>query len=131
MALQFQEALRNARLDLIESDIGVSPLLKVFTGTPPAATTDADTGTQLANMTLPSDWMGAAAAGAKAKAGTWQDLSGDAAGTPGYFRIYTSGGTCKIQGTCGVGSGDLSFDATISLGGSVTINTFTLTEGNA
>lgn len=131
MALQFQTALRNTLLDAIETDIGTAPLLKVFTGSAPAATSDADSGTQLANMTLPSDWLAGASGGTKAKSGTWTDSSGDASGTPGHFRIYTSAATCKIQGTAAVGSGDLNFDTTVSLGGAVTVSTFTLTAGNA
>lgn len=132
--LEFDPSLCNAIMDLIESNIGTSPLLKVFTGSVEATLATADSGTLLASMTLPSDWLTASSAGVKSKSGTWQDSSGDASGTPGHFRIYTSGGTAKIQGTCGVTSlsttGDLQFDATISLNGSVTINTFTLTFGN-
>jgi hypothetical protein len=131
MALKFQTALRNALLDTIETDIGTSPILESFTGSEPAATTDADSGTKLYSITCPSDWAAAASGGSKAKSGTWQDASADASGTPGYFRLKTSGGTVKIQGSAGVSSGDLSHDATVSLGGTVTVSTFTLTAGNS
>jgi hypothetical protein len=131
MALQFAATLRNALLDQIETTIGTSPVLDTRTGSKPAATTDADTGTLLASVTCPSDWAAAAASGSKAKSGTWQDTSADASGTPGHFRLKTSGGTVMIQGDAGVGSGDLSFDAAISLGGTVTISTFTLVAGNS
>jgi hypothetical protein len=130
MALEFAPLLSAAILDAFESHIGTSPLLKVFTGSPPATVGDADSGTLLASMTLPSDWMAAASGNSKAKSGTWSDSLADAAGTPGYVRIYTSGSVAKFQCTAGVGSGDLSFDATIALGGVVTITTFTLTGGN-
>jgi hypothetical protein len=84
-------------------------------------------------MTLPSDWMANASGGSKAKSGTWQDTSADATGTAGHFRIYDSGGTtCHIQGTCGIGTGDLQLDNTsIATGQQVTITAFTLTDGNA
>jgi hypothetical protein len=131
MALEFASALRDAMLDAIESHISTSPIFQVRTGSPPADLGTADSGTLLADMTLPSDWMAAASGGAKAKTGTWQDAAADASGTPGHFRIKTSGGTAKIQGTAGVGSGDLSFDAAITIGGTVTITTFTLTAGNS
>jgi hypothetical protein len=124
MALQFSTTLRNAALDQLETTIGTSPLLRIYTGTVPGIA-NAVTGTLLADITCPSDWAAAAASGSKAKSGTWQDTSADASGTPGYFRLSTSGGTAMIEGTCGVSSGDLSFDATISLGGTVTISTFT------
>src|SRR5438309_2349788 len=100
MAIQLAVSTRNARLDAIETDIGVSPILKLRTGAPPANCAAADSGTVCATMTLPSDFMANAAAGAKAMSGTWQDTAADAAGTVAHFRIYDSGGTtCKLQGT--------------------------------
>ena len=86
MALQLSVTVRNARLDAIETAIGVSPILKIRTGTAPANCAAADTGTVLATLTLPSDWMAAASAGAKAKSGTWQDSSADATGTAAESR---------------------------------------------
>jgi hypothetical protein len=102
MGYQLSTSVRNARLDTVESTIGTSAQLKVRTGAPPANCAAADTGTVLATMTLPSDWMAAAAAGSKALSGTWQDASADATGTAGHFRIYDSAGTtCHVQGTAG------------------------------
>lgn len=133
MAIQLSVSVRNARLDAIETAIGVSAVLKIRTGAAPADCATADSGTVLATLNLPSDWMAAAASGSKAKAGTWQDTSADAAGTAAHFRIYASDGTtCHIQGTVGQGSGDLSLDNTnLAAGQAVTINSFTLTDGNA
>ena len=130
MSLQFETSLRNAVLDAIESDVGTAPVLEVRTGAAPGVGAAAS-GTLLASITCPSDWMAAASSGSKAKSGTWQDASADASGTPGHFRLKTSGGTAKIEGSAGVGSGDLSFDTTVSLGGTVTISTFTLSAGNS
>jgi hypothetical protein len=102
MGYQLSTSVRNARLDTVESTIGTSAQLKVRTGAPPANCAAADTGTVLASMTLPADWMAAAAAGSKALSGTWQDASADATGTAGHFRIYDSAGTtCHVQGTAG------------------------------
>jgi hypothetical protein len=132
MALQFAVSTRNARLDAIETDLGTDPILEIRTGAAPADCAAADSGTLLASMTLPSDWMAAAASGAKAKSGTWQDLSANAAGTAAHFRIKTSGSVCKMQGTVGQGSGDLQLDNTnIASGQTVTITGFTITDGNA
>lgn len=133
MALQLSVTARNARLDAIETDTGVSAILKIRTGAAPADCGTADAGTVLATLTLPSDWMAAAASGSKAKLGTWQDTVADATGTAAHFRIYKSDGTtCQIQGTVGQGTGDLSLDNTsIVAGQSVTITAFTLTDGNA
>ena len=133
MALQFSAAVRNARLDAIETTIGATAVLKIRSGSVPADCATADTGTVLATLTLPSDWMAAASGGSKAKSGTWQDTSADATGTAAHFRIYDSGGTvCGLQGTVGVGSGDLQVDSVSFIAGqSFSITGFTITDGNA
>lgn len=133
MALQLSVAARNGRLDAIETEAGTSAILKIRTGAQPADCAAADSGTVLATLNLPSDWMAAAAGGTKAKSGTWQDASADAAGTAAHFRLYKSDGvTCVLQGSVGQGSGDLSLDNTnIAVGQVVTVTAFTLTDGNA
>ena len=133
MALQFSVAVRNARLDAIETQIGTSAVLKIRTGAAPANCAAAATGTVLATMTLPSDWMAAAASGSKALSGTWQDASADAAGTAGHFRI-NAGATCHIQGTVTAtgGGGDMTLDnVSIAAAQQVTITAFTLTASGA
>lgn len=133
MALQLSTSVRNARLDAIESTISTSAILKIRSGSAPADCATADSGTVLATLSLPSDWMAAASSGSKAKSGTWQDTSADATGTAAHFRIYDSGGTvCGLQGTVGVGSGDLQVDSvSFTAGQSFSITGFTITDGNA
>lgn len=133
MAVQLSVAVRNARLDAIETTIGATAVLKIRSGSVPADCATADAGTVLATLTLPSDWMAAASSGSKAKSGTWQDTSADATGTAAHFRIYESTGTtCGLQGTVGVGSGDLQVDSTsFTSGQSFSITGFTITDGNA
>lgn len=135
MALQLSVAVRNARLDTIESTIGTAATLKIRTGAAPADCATADSGTVLATLNLPSDWMSAAASGSKAKLGTWQDTSADATGTAAHFRLYDSGGTvCGLQGTVTLtgGGGDLTVDSTsFTAGQSFTVTGFTLTDANS
>lgn len=135
MPINYSTAVRNAKLDAVETAIGTSPILRIRTGSKPATCASADTGTVLATINLPSDWMAAAASASKAKSGTWSDTSADATGTAGHFRIYDSGGsTCHIQGsvTATGGGGDMTLDTTsITSGGVVSISTFTLNAGNA
>jgi hypothetical protein len=135
MALQFSVLVRNARLDVIETQIGATAVMKIKSGAVPADCAAADSGTVLATLTLPADWMAAAASGSKAKAGTWNDTSADAAGTAGHFRIYASDGTtCGMQGTvtATAGGGDLTLDnVVIASAQVVTITGFTLTDANA
>ena len=135
MAVQLSVSVRNARLDAIETAIGTSAVLKIRTGAAPADVATADSGTVLASLTLPSDWLAAASSGSKAKSGTWQDTSADGTGTAAHFRIYASDGTtCHMQGsvTATGGGGDLQLDNTsIASGQSVTISSFSLTDANA
>lgn len=135
MAIQLSTAVRNARLDSIETTIGTAAVLKIRTGAAPADVATADSGTVLATLTLPSDWMAAASSGSKAKSGTWEDTSADDTGTAAHFRLYASDGTtAHMQGTVTVtsGGGDMEVDNTsFSAGQSFTVTTFTLTDGNA
>lgn len=102
MPTQLSTAVRNAQLDVVESTTGASAILEIRSGAPPANCAAADTGTLLASMTLPSDWMAAASGGSKALSGTWQDASANNAGTAGHYRIKDSTGTtCHAQGTAG------------------------------
>lgn len=133
MAVQLSTTVRNARLDSIETTIGTAPILRVLSGSMPANCAAAQTGTLIAEMTLPSDWMAAASSGSKAIAGTWQDLSCNNSGTVGYFRILDSTGTtCHLQGTAGTSGTDMIVSkASPTAGESFTVTSFTLTDGNA
>lgn len=133
MALQYSTAVRDAKLDAVETVIGTAPKLEIRTGAPPANCAAADTGTLLANLSLPSDWMNAASGGTKTMLGTWQDASADGTGTAGHFRVkITAGTTCHIQGTVGTSGADMIVDSvSFTSGQSFTINSFTLTAGNA
>ena len=133
MAFQFSTAARNAALDAIETTIGTAPTLEIRSGSVPANAAAADSGTVLATLVLPSDWLAAASNGSKALSGTWQDLSADAAGTAGHFRIKAAG-TTHIQGsiTATGGGGDMTLDNTsIASGQQVVITSFTISAGGA
>lgn len=134
MALQFSTTVRNARLDAIETAIGASAILKLRSGAAPANCGAADSGTVLATVNLPSDWMNAASGGQKTLLGTWQDASADANGTAAHFRVYDSGGTtCHMQGTVTAtgGGGDMTLDNVVLAVGQVfNVTSFTLTDGN-
>ena len=130
---KFSDAVRNARADATETAIGVSPTLELRTGAAPANCAAADTGTLVASMALPSDWMANASGGVKAKTGTWEDTAADATGVVGHYRIKKSG-TCHMQGSVSEagGGGEIILDNTdINVGQAVSITTFTITEGNA
>jgi len=73
MGVQLSVAIRNLRLDAIETGAGTDPKLFLKTGAQSAScaqsTTDghAANGTKVASLTLPSDWAAAASGGVKSK----------------------------------------------------------------
>jgi hypothetical protein len=132
MAMQFSVAARNGWLDAIEAELGSSPILKIWSGAQPANCAAADAGTALATLSLPADALANAASGVKAKSGTWSGTAA-ASGTAVHFRIYKSDGTtCVIQGSCGIGTGDMQIDNTsLAISQAFTVTAFQLTAGNA
>ena len=136
MTISYSTAVKNAKLDAVESTAGTAAILRVYNGTAPATAGTALSGnTLLAEGTLPSDWMAAASGGTKAKSGTWTltGQSGAGAGTAGtFFRLYDSGATtCHMQGTFGASGTDMTVDNnSIANAQSITVSTFTLTAGN-
>lgn len=134
MTVQIADALANAMLDAWETAIGITPILRIRTGAPPANVAAASSGTVLATINLPSDWMAAASARSKAMLGTWQDTSADAAGTAGHYEIVASNGTTRMeQGTVTAtgGGGDMTIDNTvIAAGQQITITAFTRSMPN-
>lgn len=132
MAVNLSVAVRNARLDVVESTMTGTCHLKIFSGAKPTATVDADPAGLLADIVLPADWMNAAANGQKTKLGTWEDLTADGTGIAASFRVYDGAGVCHMQGTVDQGAGDLSLDnKNLVTNQKVTITGFTWNEPNA
>lgn len=133
MAIQYGTAVRNARLDVIETTIGAAPLLRIYSGAKPSLPSDAATGTLLVEIALPPDWLASASGGSKSKSGTWSGAA-VAAGTAGHYRVLDSAGSvCGIQGsvTAPGGGGDMTIDSTAILqGGTVAVTSYSITGGN-
>ena len=117
MAMTHNVAFKNKLLDaMFNGAAGIdfnSGTLRIRSGAPPGAG-NAATGTVLATVTLPADAFAAAASGAIAKSGTWEDLSADATGAAGHFRLEDSTGTYLLEGTVTItgGGGDMTVDNT-------------------
>ncbi len=135
MAIQLSVAVRNARLEAIETTTGTGAIMRIRTGAQPATCATADSGTVLATLTLPTDWMSNASGGTKSLLGTWEDTAADATGTAAHYRIYDSAGTtCHLQGsvTATGGGGDITVDnVSFATGQQFTITAFSLTDANA
>lgn len=134
MAIQLSTTLRNNMVGQYETTIGATPKLQIRSGAQPATCATADSGTLLCELTLPSDWMGAASSGAIALAGSWTG-TGAAAGTAAHYRLKDSAGTtCHEQGsiTATGGGGDLTLDNTsIASSQAVSVTSWTRTQGGA
>jgi hypothetical protein len=133
MPLQKSVRVRNAELDAIEATVGASPSLELRTGTQPANCAAADTGSVLATIALPANWMADAVSGVKALAGSWAGTAG-ANGNVGHFRIKGTGGVCDLQGsvTATGGGGELELSSVAATtGGAIAITGWNLTAGNA
>jgi len=128
--LKYGLTVVNAKLDQIEVITGTLAKLNLFSGAIPANCSTAATGSLLAQLNLPSDWMNAAATGQKTLLGAWANASIGGTGTIGYFRIYDSANTvCTVQGDCTNtgGGGAMTLDNTVvNAGQSVTVTTFTV-----
>jgi hypothetical protein len=135
MAIQMSVALRNARLDAIETTLGTAAKIRIYSGAVPANCAAANSGTLLAEWTLASDWAPAASAGSKSMSGTPLATTGLAAGTAGHYRLTDNAGTTvHMQGTVTAtgGGGDLTVDNTsIAASQAVNITGWTFTEPGA
>lgn len=135
MTIQLSTAVRNARLDQIQTTIGTSAVVKIRTGSQPANCGAADSGTVLVSYTLASSWANSAAGGSKSFSGTPIASTAIATGTAGFYRLYASDGvTCHAQGSITVtgGGGDMTVDNTsINNNQTVNITGWTITDGNA
>lgn len=135
MPLQMSVALRDARLAEIEAAVGAGGTLEIRTGAAPANCAAADSGTVLATISLPADFLSAPSSGqVTIVGGPWQDASADADGVAGHFRIKTSGAVCVLQGAVSMsgGGGEIIVDNTnMATGQPFSITSFTITEGNA
>jgi hypothetical protein len=134
MAIQLGTTYRNAAADQFETSVGTAARLQIRTGAQPANCAAADSGTLLAELTLPSDWLAAASSGSKALSGSWTG-TGSNAGTAAHFRVKDSAGTvCHLQGsvTATGGGGDMTVqNLNIAAGQTITITSFSITASGA
>lgn len=136
MSLSYVTAVRNSRLqavlDAIDAGSGAGKL-RIYSGTRPA-TGGAET-TVLAELAL-ADPAGTIAGGVLTIDADpdLEDTSADATGTATWARILDSDDNpvCDLDVSESGGGGDVILDETaIVAGGTVTIATATITEGNA
>lgn len=129
-------AARNAMGEAWKTNVGASAKLQLRTGTLPSGEPSL-TGTLLAELALPSTWMGAfgaVAAGLASLAGTWQALSVET-GAIGHAVLVTNAGAATGLFTVSLtgGGGEVQLnDLTVDdIDQEVTITAFNFTVGGA
>lgn len=120
----------------IVTAISTAGFLEIFTAAPQGKTSgtfNADAGTKLASLAL-SNPAGPAASAGLLTFSTITSATALATGTPASFRIKTAASgapsTVIVEGDAGVGTGSLNFNSSIVSGGTVSITSATLLEGN-
>lgn len=133
MSLSYTTTDRNTRLDALTTSVGASGILKIYSGTPPANVGASLSGnTLLAQLTMNATFAPGASGGVLTLNSITTESAADATGTATFFRMTTSGGTAKIQGTVGTSGSDLNLNTTsIVAGAAVSVSSYTITEGNA
>lgn len=131
MAFRLSTNTRNKACDAIVDEIDAGSgagTIAIRTGSQPTNVGDADTGTLLGTLTFSDPAFGSASSGSSSANSILSDTNADASGVAGHFRIRDSDSAIHSDGTCGQGSGDLSFDnSTIVAGGTIAISSFQIT----
>jgi hypothetical protein len=132
-------SLRNAKLQAFVTALGSSAIARLYSGTRPAGTGTAPTGTLLATLTFGSDILaanggsaGSVTAGVLTTGGYTQTAASHVNGTPGYIRWSTSGGTAlrdtDVSSTAI--TGNVEFTGTVATGTPIT-GAITYTDGDS
>jgi len=134
MAIKFDTTTRNAMLDALIARVGTSGLLRIYNGTRPADPGTAITSqTMLVELTCNATAFAPAASGGVLTANAISNGTAAATGTASWFRLFQSNGTTAIiDGDVGMSGSDLNLNNTsIATGQTVSVTSFTDTEGNA
>lgn len=125
MALTVSAAAAQAMAAALATDLGSAATIEIRTGTKPATPETAASGTLLATVAITGSFT---ASGGSITAADPASVTVAASGTAGHFRVKTSGGTAKIDGTVGTSGADMNL-STVSLvaGGTVDLGVPTFT----
>lgn len=131
MAIQYSTTHRTNAMTQLNTDIGTSAQIIIYSGTAPANVGTAPTGTLLVQFAGNAGGFGTASAGVLT-ASAVANATAAATGTAGYFRINTSAGTAVMQGTCGTSATDMILTNTsINSGQTCTFSSMTITAFGA
>jgi hypothetical protein len=113
---------RNRMLDTINTELGASPLLRIYDGTQP---TDPDTalGAQnvLAELAMSSTAFGAASGAVLTASAISDDASAEGTGTATWASLCTSAGARKIDCSVGTSSANVILNS-VAISGGATVS---------
>ena len=125
MALTISAAAAQAMATALATDIGSAATIEIRSGTKPATPETAASGTLLATVAISGSFT---AAGGSITAADPASVTVAASGTAGHFRVKTSGGTAKIDGTVGTSGADMNLSSVALVsGGTVDLGVPTFT----
>lgn len=125
MALTISAAAAQAMGAALATDIGSAATIEIRTGTKPATPETAASGTLLATVAISGSFTSTSGALTAANPAA---VTVAASGTAAHFRLKTSGGTAKIDGTVGTSGADLILDnVALVAGGSLDLGVPTIT----
>lgn len=131
MALQYTAAIRNAWCADLNTTLGVSARLNIYSGSPPANVAASPTGVLLSSGCRGNAaGFGTIVAGVLTASAITPDPSAVGVGIAGYFRWLDASNNVVTQGTVSVtsGSGDLKLNnITIAEGDPVAIGSWSIT----
>lgn len=130
MTLRYSTTVITDRLTALNTDLGISAILSIYTGAQPASVATAATGTLIVSLPCNATAFGSVASGAlTANAITTTAATGAGTNTAGYFRIFKSGGTVAVvDGAVSTSGSDLNLNSTsITAGQNVSISSFVIT----
>lgn len=130
MALQFDTTTRNAWLATLNTNLGASAKLLIYSGSPPANCAASATGTLLSSgITGSASGWGSVSGGVLTASAINADPSAVAGGTAGYFRWLDASNNVHMQGTVTAtgGGGDMVMTSNvIAVADTVAVTSWTI-----
>jgi hypothetical protein len=122
-------ATRNTMLNVINTDVGASPVFQIYAGVQPADVSSAVTAANaiLASLEMAATAFGAAAGGVLTAATLTSEATA-VAGTAAWFSIVKATGARVVDGSVGTATCDLILNSvTITTGATVAVSACTIT----
>lgn len=129
MATNLTTANNQTRAAALNTAVGTSATIKIYTGANPTNADTAVTGTLLVTLTCSASAFGVAASGVITLNAVTSGTA-VATGTAGYARLASSGAVTQLDWTSvGTSGSDLNLNSTsITSGGTVSVTSGTITE---